>query len=374
MVLKDKSIELVQAALTRALPGCSFEPVEAEAGERCPQFIAVWPPSRFAVELESVSASRTADVLGRFAVAVLESRSPKSHDGVLPLVVVVLPRLGAKMARVVEGFISRHAPLMSWALIDRFGAAHVRVVRPALEPLTIEHSARDQLPNERRMTARSTPFSDLNRWMLKLLLLRDAPERRWSGFRGKVQNPTHLSRIADVSVETAHQFVRTFKARDFLRVESGDLKLVRKRELLDTWLAEERQGSSRLSYARTIDGGPFDFEGVLRSGRGAAVGGFEACRRHGVLHTAAGVLMILVEDSSPALVRAWDLDYCGEREAQLSLVEPRHKASVFRAVENVGGVPVVDILQAALDVVPMTGRGVEQAELIVEEILSWGAE
>jgi hypothetical protein len=372
MVSKDKNIELVQTALARALPGCSFERVKAEAGERCPPFIAVWPPSRFAVEIESVSASRTADVLGRFAVAVLESRSPKAHDGNLPFVVVVLPRLGAKMARVVEGFVSRHASKLSWALIDRVGASHVRIVRPALDPLTVVHRPRDQSPNKRQKTSRATPFSDLNRWMLKLLLLRDAPDRHWSGFRGKVQNPTQLSRIAEVSVETAHQFVRTFTARDFLRVESGDLKLVRKRELLETWLAEERQGSSVVNYARTIDGGPFEVEGILRSGRGAAVGGFEACRRHGMLHTAAGGLMVLVEGSSSELIRAWDLDYCGEHEAQLSLVEPRHKASVFRAVGNAGGVPVVDILQAALDVAPTTGRGVEQAELIVEEILSWG--
>jgi hypothetical protein len=34
--------------------------------------------------------------------------------------------------------------------------------------------------------------------------------------------------------------------------------------------------------------------------------------------------------------------------------------------------PVVDPLQAALDVAPMPGRGFEQAEFIVAEILSWG--
>jgi hypothetical protein len=371
MERKDKSTQLVQSALALALPGCFFEPAaEAENG---PKFIAVCPPSKFAVEVDSVIALRTADVLGRFAVAVLEARSREPRDGPLPFVAVILPRLGAKMVRAVHEFLSRNAPEISWALVDPLGGLHANIVRPPLDVLVVERSAPRRPSAERRSASRSTPFSDLNRWMLKILLLRDAPSHRWSGFRGKVKNPTHLSRVAEVSVETAHQFVRTFAERDFIRTDAGDMKLVRKRELLEAWLAEERQASPVRSYVRTIDGGSFDLARLSHSTHVAAVGGFEACRRHGVLHTAPGIPMILAEGPPPALVGEWDLDYCSEREAQVSLVETRHKASVFRGVEKTDGVPVVDLLQAALDVAPMPGRGFEQAELIVEEILSWRA-
>ena len=141
------------------------------------------------------------------------------------------------------------------------------------------------------------------------------------------------------------------------------------------WLAEERQSSPVRTFARNIDGGPVDLEYVLssRQGRMVALGGLEACRRHGVLHTMSGRPLLLTRETLSTLVAERGLEYCPEHESQVVISEPRFKASVFGGVGPLGGLPVVDLLQAALDVAPMGGRGTEQAELIVDQILSWSA-
>jgi hypothetical protein len=364
-------IELVKQALGASLSGCSFKGGGAQRG--APEFVIVSPPSKYAARLVAVTAPRVSDVLGRLAVAILERASWCVPDGLSPFVAVLTPAFGPKMVEAVRGFIDQHARDVSWMLVNPQGGHHLEMKRKT-DLLVADRAAESPSQPQRPGNRRGALFSDLNRWMLKLLLLRDAPAPYEAPFRGEVANPTQLGRAAQVSVETAHQFVRAFADRDFLRVERGDLKLVRRKELLEALLAEERQASPVWTHARLADGGTFDLDRMLasRSADGIAIGGFEACRRYGLLHTAPGVPLLLLEGPPNALVAAWVLDCCGPREAQIVFAEPRYRASVFRAVARVGGVRVVDLLQAALDVAPVPGRGFEQAEFVVAEILSWG--
>ncbi|MDD5309660.1 MAG: hypothetical protein PHU25_20265 [Deltaproteobacteria bacterium] len=365
-------IQLLEHALAQSLSGCFVEREAAGPGDRGLDCVVVCPPSKFATRIVSVTAPRVSDVLGRLAVAVLERKSWCFPDGAAPFVVVVMPSWGSKMVEAVRDFIERLAGDVSWMLVTPQGSHHLEL-KAKTGLVVVERTAEPGPQPQRPISRKGSLFSDLNRWMLKLLILRHAPKSRWPGHRGKIPNPTHLGRIAGVSVETAHQFVRAFAERDFLRAESGDLKLVRVREMLEAWLAEERRVSPAWTHARSIDGGPFDLERALASRPQGmvALGGFEACRRHGLLHTTPGVPLVLSAEALPAVVAAWDLGFCGQQEAQVMIAEPRHRASVFRAVGLIDGLPVVDILQAALDVAPMPGRGLEQAEFVIEEILSW---
>jgi hypothetical protein len=364
-------IGLVEHAFATSLSGCYFEPKSANRADG-PDLVVVCPPSKFAARIVTVAAPRVADVLGRLAVAVLERETWCARRGMSPFVAILTPAFGPKMVEAVRDFVQRHADDVSWMLINPLGGHHLELkARTGL--VVADHVAEPSHQAARPGIRKGTIFSDLNRWMLKLLLLRDAPASYSVPFRGKVANPTHLGRVARVSVETAHQFVRTFAERDFLRVERGDLKLVRKKELLETLLAEERQVSPVWTHARSADGGTFDLDRALTSRPvgGIAVGGFEACRRYGLLHTAPGLPLILSEVPFNVLRAAWLLEPIGLNEAQLMIAEPRYRASVFRGVVDKSGVPIVDLLQAALDVAPMPGRGLEQAEFVIEEILSW---
>lgn len=367
-------IGLVQQALAASLSGCYFEQSHSKQAGR-PDLVVACPPSKFATRIVTVTAPRVSDVLGRLAVAVLERRAWCALGGMSPFIAVLTPAFGPKMVEAVRAFVQQHAGDVSWMLVNPQGSHHLEMkARTGL--VVVDHVAESGSQPQRPISRKSSLFSDLNRWMLKLLVLRHAPESRWPGYRGRIPNPTHLGRIAGVSVETAHQFVRAFTAHDFLRIESGDLRIVRTREMFEAWLAEERRASPVWTHARSIDGGPFDLERALASRPQGmiALGGFEACRRHGLLHTTPGVSQVLSAEPLPTVVAAWDLGFCGQQEAQVMITEPRHRASVFRAVGLIDGLPVVDILQAALDVAPMPGRGLEQAEFVIEEILSWGAQ
>jgi hypothetical protein len=365
-------IGLVQHALTTSLSGCHFTPKRANRADG-QNLVIVCPPSKYAARIVTVTAPRVADVLGRLAVAILQRQEWCARRGMSPFIAILTPAFGPKMVEAVRDFVQRHADDVSWMLVNPQGGHHLELkARTGL--VVADHVAGPSQQATRPGIRKGTIFSDLNRWMLKLLLLRDAPTRYAPPFRGRIENPTSLGRVAQVSVETSHQFVRAFAERDFLRVERGDLKLVRRKELLEALLAEERQSSPVWTHVRTADGGTFDLDRVISDlpVNGIAVGGFEACRRHGLLHTAPGVPLLLLEGPPNALVATWDLDYCGPREAQIVIAEPRYRASVFRAAAQIDGVPVVDPLQAALDVAPVPGRGLEQAEFVVAEILSWG--
>lgn len=104
-----------------------------------------------------------------------------------------------------------------------------------------------------------------------------------------------------------------------------------------------------------------------------ALGGFDACRAHGVLHTKSIGAEVHVRGSLQAACAAFDLEPCDDKGAHLTLLPTRRGESIFRgAVMRQSALPVVDILQAALDVAPHPARGFEQAEHIINDVLGLG--
>jgi hypothetical protein len=196
----------------------------------------------------------------------------------------------------------------------------------------------------------------------------------WSGPRKVVNHPTHLAEVAGVSVTKAHTFYRAFEEQGYLRRSTGGLHVVRKEALLASWIEEEKALTRNRQHVRSIFSAPEQLSDLVRvdSYDRCAVMGFEACRLHGVLHTIVPDREICVRSAHKAMV-AWDLEPAEPAEASAVLVETRHPRSVFRGQVKCEHLPVVDILQAALDVAPRPGRGREQADYIIEHVLGWRA-
>lgn len=75
-------------------------------------------------------------------------------------------------------------------------------------------------------------FSDLNPWMLKVLLAPELPEALLSAPRGQYRNASQLARAANVSVMSAFRFVRQLQREGYLHESAPNLNLVRREDLL----------------------------------------------------------------------------------------------------------------------------------------------
>ena len=69
-------------------------------------------------------------------------------------------------------------------------------------------------------------FSDLNQWMLKVLLAPEIPEHLLSAPRGEYRNASELAAAARVSKMSAHRFVQQLQERGYLEASSRRLVLV----------------------------------------------------------------------------------------------------------------------------------------------------
>jgi len=290
----------------------------------------------------------------------------------VPVVIAVAPRIGSTTVTKVEEFMLANAEDIGWGLLDFTGR-----VRLNLPSCGIDLDRKPMRTHQKRETAshRSVRlFSDLNRWLLKVLLMRDTPEGMWGGPRTLVDSPTRLGSIAEVSTAKAHRFCRAFEDRNFLRRSQDGLKIVRKRLLIDAWLSEEVLQYRPGLPVRCMYGKPKNILDVLESVNDLrfAISGFEACRQHGVLHTASPHLLVQVEGEFDKFLKSWELEECHIRDAHLVLRRTRYPESVFRGWVVQNDLPVVDVLQAALDVRPHVPRGSEQAEYIIEHVLDWG--
>lgn len=317
--------------------------------------------------VERMSAVRIKDLLGRFALSIVQEGELFRREQRRPMVVIAAPRFGRRSVNEVERFFAKNAPDMEWGVVDEQGTLRIRAPSLGLDVTEFTIS----VPAEASSRYSQRLFSDLNRWMLKILMLRKAP-LLWGGPRDKPGTPTDLHRIAGVSLETAHRFVRTFEKHDYLRRTRNGLKLVRCEALLDAWVAAERlHPPKRNPVSRLITEEPImETAFVPSGGLSVGMGGFEACRRYGLLHTDVSVIEVHVPGNWRTAMDDWRIEICDEDQADLFLLESPYPRSIAGGYVLHDGLPTVDLLQAALDVVHSPARGTEQAQLIVDHVLS----
>ncbi len=310
---------------------------------------------------------RVTDLLGRLALAVIQSKSMSRELPGNPVLVVAGPQIGRKTINEVELFISENLPDLEWGLIDVRGTVRLKARSLAMDVAKYTVLVRSDSTSRHSLRL----FSDLNRWMLKILLLRQMPEARWGGPREKPNTPTDLHRIAGVSMETAHRFVRTMEDLDFIRRSKKGLKMVRVEAMVEAWMAAERLNPPRRIPVQWFNSEEARLEHTFPAvgNKAVAVGGFEACRRHSILHTESPVLEIHVDRNWRTEIEDWEVEMCESDEADLFLLESPYPQSVFKGCIRNDDLPIVDILQTALDVVHSPTRGMEQAEFIVDHVL-----
>jgi hypothetical protein len=340
---------------------------EAARGPLRPDLLVRRRGIAYAVELKVGSEGRSDRLVPLLARAVLQA-ARAAGGGVAPLAVVAARRIPRRVAEQVIKFAEDYASDTAVGVIDFEG---LRLFRgPHLEAMNAEAKAR--LRTAAHVVGGSGhPFSDLNQWMLKVLLAPELPERLLSAPRARYRNTSELARAANVSVMSAFRFVQQLQHEGYLHESAGYLSLVRREDLFGRWRSLSARSARELQMRLVLPGDP---QVQLRK----ALGDVKACL---ALFAAADALglgfvrgvppYVYVERLQPPSLPAWkNLRPCELGESPDVIVrQAPAPQSVFRGAVCSEGAAACDVLQVWVDVAAHPSRGREQADLIRKRVL-----
>jgi hypothetical protein len=340
----------------------------------------------YVFQLKTLSELRKDRAVPLISQAILEAQKVAANvsDRATPVAVLASVRMSDSLAEHVKDFALRNAPDVGVGIIDANGfrhfAGHGLEVLNAERPHVIGSLPKKIVPGNL--------FSDLNQWMLKILLSRTIPDSLLSAPRGHYENVSQLADAAGVSTMSAFRFVRQLSEEGFLD-EGGGMRLVRTEELLERWL---RASHSRMHETPTrwiLSGKEDTLHAALRSyasrmRSSAPHSKTDQLRRRNprlclALFAAAEALgfkfvhgtqpHLYIERLDTKVLRelGLSLEVAGH-QADVFLRVPKNPEAVFRAAVERDGVPATDILQVWLDVSNHPARGKDQADLLRKRV------
>jgi hypothetical protein len=350
-----------------------------------PDFVASAHGKKLIIEFKRASEGRKDRVIPLLSQAALDaiyqSRRIPGHP--IPVAIVGANRISDAVAGEALEFMRERAPEAGVGLLDLEGFRSF-----AGHGLELLNSPRRVGSNVQAPKAGAPQlFSDLNQWMLKVLLAPRIPEGYLSAPRGHYQGPSQLAEAAGVSVMSAFRFVEQFSKAGFIDSGAGPLRLVRLRELMSRWASASQRRVLEIPMRWVLHRGKKAFANVLRSYAlhpQPSSGEQQWMRRPrlclGLFEAAEELSVGFVHGVKPSLylerLNTEVLKHLGlsgnanEPEADVHVRIPGNRECIFRGVVRRDGIPVSDILQVWLDVGQHPSRGKEQADLIWKRILS----
>jgi hypothetical protein len=321
----------------------------------------------YTVAVKSASEGRSDRLIPLWSQAFLQA-SHAAGDQRSALAVVAAPKISAKVASQVLEFAARYAPGSAAGVIDHAG---LRMFRgELLEELNAE-PARARWGAHPFASNRTNLFSDLNQWMLKVLLAPELPEPMLSAPRGRYRNASQLAAAANVSVVSASRLVRQLQHEGYLHESKPHLDLVRREELFRRWQSSGERRVKEVSLRFLLRGNRESQVRRLVEAGGACVALFAAAEALGVGFVHGVPPYLYLKRLSPSTTSAWNTVVPAPpgEAPELIVREAPAPTSVFRGAVDVRGVLACDILQIWLDVSSHPSRGQEQAELIRRKFL-----
>jgi hypothetical protein len=323
--------------------------------------------SAYAVEIKAVSEGRSDRLIPLWSQAFLEA-SRASQGRQQPLAVVAAPRIAPRAAEQIMKFIAEVAPeaaagVFDFAGLRRFRGKHLEELNadPDRHPLPshVQHAPADL-------------FSDLNQWMLKVLLAPELPPSLLSAPRDRYRDASQLARSANVSVMSASRFVRQMEQEGYLERGGSHLMLVRREDLFRRWQASADRRVKEVPMRFVLRGNP---EGQLRKllkRERTALALFAAADalHLGFVHGVPPYVYVPRIDASA--IRGWKnaMPIGPDEQPDVIMRQAPVVQSVFRGAVQAGEALVSDVLQVWLDVSSHPSRGQEQAVLIERRVLA----
>jgi hypothetical protein len=318
----------------------------------------------YAVEVKSAAEGRADRIVPLWAQASLQASKIAEARGLAPLAVVAAPEIGPRAAEQVMSFAQRYSSEVAAGVLDFAGLRYFR--GPEIDYVQDD----DDLPSKRSIPREEhgSLFSDLNQWMLKVLLAPDIPAHLLNAPRNKYRNASELAQAANVSVMSAFRFVQQLEDDGHLDESVRHLRLVRREELFQKWEAwalvrRPKEMPVRFLLRGKIESG---ISKMLESGNACLALFAAADALHvGFVHGVHPYLYLL-RRGRPKLPSEWHnvVEVMPHEQPDVILREPPALQSVLRGLVHQAHKPCCDIIQVWLDVAAHPSRGREQADEI----------
>jgi hypothetical protein len=358
--------------LYEAFQDADWKVDRAPVGDRRAELLVRRGRHEYLVWLKAASEGRRDRLIALLSQAVLEAKSLASQSrGAAPLAVIAAPRIAARVAEALRAFASKYAPDVAIGLIDDEGLRSF--VGPGLDSLNSRKG-----PTVRDAGAVEQPavhlFSDLNQWMLKVLLASSIERAELMPAdlpQDGCRNASELAEAAHVSVMSAFRLLRQLDVEGFLHESRDRVRLVRVDSLLERWQASNQKPARELNARWILGGADRQLpQAVQRLGKRACLGLFSAARAMGLGHVQGVPLHIYVDEfRSDILKKAGIMKAEAGDRVDVVLRRPSARESVFRGIVNIDGLRVSDVLQVWLDVSAHPARGKEQADVIYRRVI-----
>jgi biotin operon repressor len=347
---------------------------------------------KYVIEVKQSSEGRRDRLIPLLSQAILQAQAFRKllPESAVPVGIVAADRIPDSVAEQLKAFAAQYAPEVAVGILDLEGLREFQGF--GLE----RFDAQRAMPSALSSLPKNGPpvhlFSDLNQWMLKVLLAPSIPESLLSAPREHYRSAAQLARAAGVSVMSVSRLVRQLRNEGFLDTRKQYLRLVRIEELLERWRGAS-QGKMREIPARwIIRGGDDQFRSAVKSyASGLKPKDSKHSRRSslrsslprvcvGLFAAAEALGMGFVRGVAPHLYLE-RLDYAALKRLGLSVEDagrspdvqlrvPENEESIFRPVVWNAGVPVSDVVEIWLDVANHPARGKEQAAQIWSKVLA----
>ena len=170
---------------------------------------------KYVIEVKRSAEGRRDRLVPLLSQAILQAQAAARHysNSVIAVAVVASPHISDSVAAQVQQFALRHAPNVGIGVMDSEGFRAFHGF--GLEKFNSERSTPSQLGLPIQSESSAYLFSDLNQWMLKILLGQDIPESLLTVPRGQYRSGRQLAQAADVSVMSTSRLVRQTLERGF---------------------------------------------------------------------------------------------------------------------------------------------------------------
>jgi Holliday junction resolvase len=347
------------------------------AGDMRADFVVEAGDKKYVVELKGASEGRRDRLLPLLSQAILQALAfaRRFPEPAAPLAVVAARRVPRSVAEHLKKFAERYAPDVAVGVIDAEGFRSF--AGPGLEGLNANppRSAERNIAFPERLP---DLFSDLNQWMLKILLGQGLAESLIDVPRKPIRNASHLAEAAQVSVMSASRLVNQLASRGFLDEREEQLQIVRGEELLDLWISSNREAAKEVPARWIIKSTEHQLHAALRQYASEQIHNQPRCCL-GLFAAADALGFGFVRGAPPHIyLERLTLDSLNrlglaidhsDRPADLIIRVPVNRQAIFRASVVREGIRVSDVLQVWLDVSTHPARGREQAREIQRRVL-----
>ncbi len=341
------------------------------SNEGGPDLIMERSGQRFAVEVKALAEGRADRALPLLSLAILQAKAhARKIEGAKPLAILSVGHASPSLASHLRSFAEHYAEGVAVGVVSENGFRHF--IGHPFDELNAD-PRNEAWPANRSSHKVVNLFSDLNQWMIKILLANEIPEELLSAPRSDFRNGAELAAAAGASAMSASRFLQQLRNEGFLDESSRRLCLVRRRDLFERWRAAVLRPAPELPL-RFVLRGPVkeQLQKLIAVGSGeACLGLFAAAEELKFGHVSGVPAYVFV----PKLPKSDDRKWRGVRPPSpgdtpdLILRQAPFPLSMFRAAVHRDGWLASDVIQTWLDVGSHPARGAEQADLIYAKFL-----